>query len=391
MIRAGAAPTALACALLLAAHAAAEPLDLARAEGAVRIATFNASLSRRGAGMLVRDLAEGSDQVAAVVEIVLTVRPDILLLNELDHDPAGRAVTLFAGLLREGGLDYPYLHAGPMNTGIPTGHDLDGDGKAGGPADAFGYGRFPGQYGMALLSRHPIETAGLRSFRDLRWAEMPGALRPPGVEDAVWNDLRLSSKSHWDVPVRLPSGALLHLLASHPTPPVFDGPEDFNGRRNHDEIRFWLDYIEGAGWIEDDAGRPGGLPGGAAFVILGDLNADPFDGDSRDGIAARLLAHPMIRDPRPASPGAVAAAEAGEASAAHAGPHALDTAEWSERFAGNLRVDYVLPSAGLTVSGAGVFWPGPDDPQAPLVAAGRRPASSDHRLVWVDILPPDAR
>ena len=28
---------------------------------------------------------------------------------------------------------------------------------------------------------------------------------------------------------------------------------------------------------------------------------------------------------------------------------------------GNMRVDYVLPSAGLTVTGAGVFWPAPGE------------------------------
>ena len=86
---------------------------------------------------------------------------------------------------------------------------------------------------------------------------MPGALLPddPSTpEPADWYSpdeldvFRLSSKSHWDVPVRLPDGRILHLLASHPTPPVFDGSEDRNGRRNHDEIRFWADYVTpGAG------------------------------------------------------------------------------------------------------------------------------------------------
>ena len=50
---------------------------------------------------------------------------------------------------------------------------------------------------------------------------------------------------------------------------------------------------------------------------------------------------------------------------------------------GNLRVDYVLPSATLAVSGAGVFWPAPGDP-----AAGVAATASRHRLVWVDIVLP---
>ena len=52
----------------------------------------------------------------------------------------------------------------------------------------------------------------------------------------------MSSKSHWDVPIDV-NGKVIHLLASHPTPPVFDGDEERNGTKNHDEVRFWLDYV----------------------------------------------------------------------------------------------------------------------------------------------------
>ena len=66
--------------------------------------------------------------------------------------------------------------------------------------------------------------------------------------------VRLSSKSHWDVPVKV-GGHTVHVLASHPTPPTFDGEEDRNGRRNHDEIRFWADYVS-PGKAEGDTGSP---------------------------------------------------------------------------------------------------------------------------------------
>ena len=56
---------------------------------------------------------------------------------------------------------------------------------------------------------------------------------------------RLATTGFWDVPVETPSGQL-HLLAWHATPPVFDGPEDRNGRRNHDEAAFWRLLLEGA-------------------------------------------------------------------------------------------------------------------------------------------------
>lgn len=378
---------ALVLAALMAVPAAAE---------AVRIATFNAALSREGAGVLLAELTgEPRAQIANVAEIVRRVRPDILLVNEFDHDPEARALAAFRDLVAQGsdGVDYPHLFTAPSNTGEPTGRDLDGDGIAAGPKDAYGFGRFPGQYGMGVLSRYPIVAA--RTFRLFRWADLPGASRPeapgsvPYHDDETWAALRLSSKSHWDLMVTLPDGRTLHLLASHPTPPVFDGPEDLNGRRNADEIRFWLGHIDGADWIIDDEGQAGGLAPGADFVVLGDLNADPMDGESRaEGIAA-LLAHPRIQDPVPTSPGGALAPARKDLK----GDPARHTADWPESGGpGNLRVDYVLPSDGLTVTGAGVFWPAPNEPLAHLVGRdGRRHASSDHRLVWVDIRLGDAQ
>jgi len=396
---------ALAVGLTLAGPAgAAEPWQ-DRAPDTIRIATFNAGLVRKGAGMLVHEMAGDSAEIDAVAEIILRVRPDILLLNKFDRDPAHRALTGFAERLRAGvagleGLDYSFLYQGPVNTGIPSGHDLDGDGHERGPRDAFGFGRFPGQYGMALLSRYPTDYDRLRSFQHFLWADMPGADRPmnpdgtPFHTDKVWRDLRLSALSQWDVPVTLPGNVVLHILASHPTPPIFDGPEDFNGRRNGDEIRLTLGLIDGAAWLRDDRGLGGGLRPRDLFVVLGDLNADPFDGETGGKAIATLLAHPRVQDPAPASAGAAeAAALAGGANATHRGPAALDTADWrDDPGPGNMRVDYVLPSVGLKITGSGVFWPEADSPLARLIAAGefrgRRPATSDHRLVWVDVALP---
>ncbi|MEM6904693.1 MAG: endonuclease/exonuclease/phosphatase family protein [Pseudomonadota bacterium] len=360
----------------------------------VRIAIFNTSLARKGSGQLIRDIEEGDDrQVRNVAEIILRVRPDILVLNEFDHDPSARALTGFRALLEAGvagqaGLAYPHAIHGPVNTGVPSGHDLDGDGRRAGPRDAFGFGRFPGQYGMAVLSRYPARLGA--SFARFRWADLPGALRPhlpdgaPYHTEAAWGDLRLSSKSHWQVPVDLPDGRRVDLLVAHPTPPVFDGPEDLNGRRNADEIRLLLAMIEGAPWLIDDQGARAEEPG--AFVVLGDLNADPVDGESRaEGIGA-LLSHPRVQDPLPTSAGARQAASQGGANAKHQGKAERDTADWRDKPGpGNMRVDYALPSVDLEVVGSGVFWPRADNPLARLVKGGFPPASSDHRLVWVDI------
>ena len=385
-------PRAL-CALLLTAGAARAQDVAPPAPGAIRVATFNASLSRSGAGMAWRALAEArTGQVKAVAQIIQTVRPDILLVQELDHDPEGLALAALQDLLRAGqggaaGIDYPHAFAGPVNTGVPSGLDLSRDGDIVGPGDAWGWGVFPGQYGMAVLSRFAIDAGALRSFQMLPWAAMPDALLPRDFYGDAADALRLSSKSHWDLPVVLPDGRRLHLLASHPTPPVFDGAEDRNGRRNHDEIRFWTDYLSGADWMVDDAGRAGGGPDGDAFVVLGDLNADPLDGDGRHAGIAGLLAHPRVQDPGPESLGAAeAATHQGGDNALHHGAPARDTADWNDRKGpGNLRVDFALPSAALQVTGAGVFWPEASAPGGKLVTGGKRPPSSDHRLVWVDI------
>lgn len=195
---------------------------------------------------------------------------------------------------------------------------------------------------------------------------------------------RLSSKSHWDVPVSLPNGRVLHVFASHPTPPVFDGPEDANGLRNRDEVLFWKHYIDGA-VVGDDTGAQTSFTG-KYFAVLGDLNADPLDGDGRhDGIQV-LLNHPRLQDPRPRSDGArEAAQDQGGANATHQGDPALDTADWRDTGGpGNLRVDYVLPSSNLVVTASGVFWPTKEKAGAKLIGSGKA-VSSDHRLVWVDI------
>jgi endonuclease/exonuclease/phosphatase family metal-dependent hydrolase len=370
------AALALVTPFLVAAPAtAAPPSD-------VRVATFNASLNRAVEGELVADLSTPDDpQAREVAEVVQRVRPDVLLINEFDHAPA--AVDLFRDNYLERGqngaepVDYPHAFIAPSNTGVPSGFDLDGDGSVGGPNDALGFGAFPGQYGMLVLSRFPIDTAAVRTFQRFLWKDLPGNRLPGGFyapeEQAV---LPLSSKSHWDVPVRI-GDRTLHVLASHPTPPTFDGPEDRNGLRNADEIAFWRRYVQpGAAGdaLYDDAGRRGGLGGGERFVIMGDQNSDPLDGDSLPGAADQLLTAHRVIDPVPSSDGAAEAANPG-----HRGDPRLDTADFSDPTPGNLRVDYVLPSRPLEVRGSGVFWPVPADPLARLNDA------SDHHATWVDL------
>ncbi|WP_411721937.1 endonuclease/exonuclease/phosphatase family protein [Mycetocola sp.] len=383
-----------------AAPASAEPKKHEAVE--LRVATYNLSLNRASAGELEADLSTPDDQQArTVAEVIQRADPDIVLLNEFDYVPNMRAADLFRDnylSVGQGGadpVDYPYAYVAPSNTGVPSGFDLNNDGRIGGGDDAFGFGAFAGQYGMAILSKYPIVTEKVRTFQNFLWKDMPGALLPddPATpEPADWFSadelevVRLSSKSHWDVPVTV-GRKTVHVLASHPTPPTFDGPEDRNGRRNHDEIRFWADYVSPgtSKYIVDDAGQKRGLKPSEPFVIVGDQNADPFDGDSVDLAINQLLEHKRIVDPLPASDGAVeAAALQGGANVAHVGDPRYDTADFADTAPGNLRADYVLPSRKLRVLDAGVFWPTQADPLSRLTGVFPFP-SSDHRLVWVDV------
>ncbi|MHA1127619.1 MAG: endonuclease/exonuclease/phosphatase family protein [Alphaproteobacteria bacterium] len=348
----------------------------------VRVATFNVSLGRRGPGVLLKGILSGKDeQVAAVVAIIQRVNPDIMLLNEFDNDYTNLALTAFQEL-----LDYPYAYAPLGNEGRPSGLDMDGDGKPYEWADALGFGRFPGSEGMALLSRYPIGDA--RSFANLRLVDLENAVMPKNTDgsafltEQIMAIQRMSSKSHWDVAVVLPNGKALHILASHPSPPVFDGPEDVNGLRNSAEVGFWVSYLDGQSF-EDDEGQVAPFYGGD-FVLLGDLNSDPADGEGHKPPLLELLTHPLVQDTEPQSKGAVLAVfRLGGANEQHLGNPALDTVEWDADI-GNMRVDYALPSASLTVHGSGVFWPASDTPFGHMIAMGREGASN-HRLVWVDV------
>lgn len=369
-----------------------EPASVERAEVTVRVAVFNASLMRAEAGGLLRALEGGGDpQARSVAAILQRVRPDVLLLLEVDRDPEAlaRLEQQYLAVAQPGGgegLVYAHRFVPSTSTGVPSGFDLDRDGRSDGPGDALGYGAFPGQYGMVVLSRWPIDVDGIRCFGELRWRDVWGARLPDDPETvpaADWYScgaldvLPLSSKNHCVVPVRV-GERTLSLLASHPVPPVFDGAEDRNGLRNHDEIRLWAQLLDGA------PGLPVILEPGARFVIAGDLNADPHDGDTTDDPIGRfLLDHPRVGSTvAPSSRGAEAAAERdGGANASHVGPARNDTADFPDVGGGpgNLRTDYVLPSRTLEVVDAGVFWPAPGEPGAELVGA------SDHRLVWIDV------
>lgn len=365
----------------------------------IRLAVFNVSMEASNyverrqepqGNELSKHLQSGQhSQIKNIAEIIQRIRPDIILLNEFDYSAnAPQDIAWFIeNYLNQAhvgldSIDYPYAYSAPVNTGVDSGLDLDRDGVASGVRqDAFGFGLYPGHYGMAILSKYPIKTQDVRTFQYFLWKNMPDNL----LNDVINEDgshyyseeardiLRLSSKSHWDVPIQI-GNKTIHLLASHPTPPSFDGFEDRNGKRNHDEIRFWVDYITGstkASYITDDQGKPGGFAG-EHFIVAGDLNSSPKEGSSIKRGIIDLLNHPLVNDSKaPTSEGGKQHSPDNPYSASH-------TAAWRSR------VDYVLPSTGLNVYDSGVFWPKREEPLFRLVED--RKSSSDHRLVWIDLM-----
>lgn len=330
-------------------------------------------------------------QIKNVAEIIQRVNPDIILLNEFDRvDNSHKNIRTFLNDYLahsqngQTSINYPYFYQGAVNTGVKINADIKADEKTNlQPNGTHGFGYFEGHYGMVLLSKYPINEENIRTFQHFKWHDMPNALKPidpktnqPWYSDKTWQALRLSSKSHWDIPVNI-NGKTIHVLASHPTPPVFDGPEDRNGKRNHDEIRFWVDYINGeqGHYIYDDLGKKSGLAAQQAFVLLGDQNASTINGNAiatkdSQGIYA-LLNSDKIQDPLPTSLG-------GKQHDTNNKNAKYYTAHWG------MRPDYVLPSThGFTLIDSGVYWPEKQQESYRLIK--NRQASSDHRLVWVDV------
>ena len=349
-----------ACLFSLAASAAHAEI--------IRIATYNTELSRDGPGLLLRDIQRGDDPaINAVVEVIARIDADILVLQGIDWDLQLRTLDALRDALKGAGAPYLHRFALRPNSGLASGHDLDGDGRLGGPGDAYGFGAFTGQGGIAILSRFPIHSDQALDYSALLWQDFPNALLPTYPDGAPFPSAearavqRLSSTGHWVVPIETPNGQL-NILTFQAGPPVFDGPEDRNGKRNHDEIRLVSEILHQ---------RFAPLPSGPV-VIAGGANLDPWDSDGRGEAIRALLADLTLQDPAPESPGARVAPSEG-----HRTPDARDTVDWPN--VGRLRVDYILPAATLEVGDAGVYWPVDDGDAATVQAASR------HRPVWVDL------
>lgn len=336
----------VAFSLCVGIETSAEPL---------RLATWHAPLSRKGPGLLLRDILKGQDaEIATVLDGIVASKPDILVLTDFDYDAGHAALAAFQTRLALAGHVMPHRFALRPNSGIATGLDLDGDGRLGAPRDAQGYGEFAGQGGMALLARVPILDGAL-DLSKLLWRDVPASnIRSAKLSEKAAAIQRLSSVGHWAVPLDV-NGGPLWILMYHATTPVFDGPEDRNGRRNHDETALWIAWLDGLLPIPPPEGR---------YALIGDANTDLSKGEGRKDALRRLLADRRFQDPRPTHP-------------SRQGGAAADTVDWPEPKPGDMRVSYVLPPSDMQILGSGVVWSPPDSSIEPI----------PHKLVWVDVDP----
>lgn len=374
-------------------------------------------------------------QIRNVAAIIQTERPEVIMMAEFNNDGTAEnndaligfrlnylSVSQNSNSFDQDGtqLDpivFQYFANFATNTGLLNefDFDLDNDGNPGQlPGDAWGFGTYHGQYAFALMSMYEIDHDNIRTFQKFKWSDMPSATMPTitncndswnPIPDGMecgddwytaeeWAEVRLSSKNHVDAPILIPqedgTSETIHLLMSHPTPPIFDTGK--NKVQNADEVNFWVDYIEGQSYMYDDKGVTGGLSTDAKFVVMGDLNADPLKGDGDLTAINALMDHDKVN--RLATFGPLAPASLG-------GPECLALGEckeanWDTPYPGQvtstsgLRLDHVVPSENLTISDSGIYWPATFEDGRLLMNDERvgnygngKDISSDHRMVWI--------
>lgn len=336
------------------------------------MATYDTGMSRSGPGIMLQHLLRGDDdQIEDGIQVLARLNADIVLLTDFDYDLDGAAVSALKDRLGRLGVIYADALALRPNTGIKTWLDMNHDGQFSGPRDAQAYGRFAGQAGMAILSRFPIDRSHILDMTAVLWKDLPGADLPPDMTEQEKLLQRLSNAGHYVVPIAYSPGMTLNLMAYSATSPLFDGPEDRNGRRNADETNLWLHFLKGDLPQSPLSKAPFRKPMGP-FVLLGQPNLDPWHGEGRPEALRALLASPYVRDTKPRNAGA-------RDDPGRAGDASFHTALVGKSGKG-MRLDVVLPARGIRVLSSGVYWPADSDPFASRIAAASR-----HRPVWVAI------
>ena len=336
------------------------------------------------------------EQANAAAEILARFAPDIVSVNELQFDlqdtptpgmpgaspatargsfdveGADNARRLAERIAAAGGADiYPHTLLFFGNSGLWWEGDTLGE-------DWYllrGWGEFRGRFNTAVLSRFPILVDQVRVITELAWQDVPGnciAQMESEIGIGVPAGFPLFEKALHIVPIQI-GDQVLDLILHHPVTPAFD---PINPYRNHDELLALRLLLDGE--------LPGEAPlsADAKFVILGDLNADPDDGDGIPGSIQQILDHPSV----------VSSFPAGSGTAGHNGQHnsylsgcgrddGSTVDDPTVKF--QLQLDYILPSTtvGEPLESL-LFFPDYQTAREDFDLACR---ASDHRFLYSDL------
>ncbi len=276
------------------------------------IAQWNANMSKKGPGLLIKELLENSSDFENDFLLIQKINPDVLILTNVDQDPQNWSADILSQSLK-----LPYYFTGPTNRGYQSGHDLDQDEKLS-ANDAWGYGIFRGNHSMVILSKYPIKL--VHSFSNFKWSHLENAIPPtidskPYYSDKIWDEFPLFSSGLWQVEI-----ADTTFIIPYLTPPAFDGEVKYNQLRNRAELSWISNYISGASYV-DDTGTEAKITA-MPFAIVGTLNVDPERGNGHKATIDALLKNPKINDFN----------------------ENQTTVDWRDLELGEMRVSYILPS-----------------------------------------------
>jgi hypothetical protein len=340
-------------------------------------------------------MSASDEQATAAAEVAARFEPDILCINELQYDISGWPAQGMPGAAPGspyGGYNVPgadnakrvaervaaaggpsYEHT--LLTAGNSGYYWEGNTLG---FDWFilrGWGEYPGRFNTAVLSKYPIVEDQVRIITNFAWEDLPdnkiaqmdseiGVQVPPGFP--------LFEKSLNVVPVQV-GADVVHLVLLHPVSPAFD---PINPYRNYDELRALRLFLDGQ------------LPGveplavGAKFIVVGDLNADPDDGDSLPGAIQQVLEQPDLLAVFPE--GAGTKGNNGQYNTYISGCGLDDgsvVTNPAARF--QLQLDYLLPSATIGQPlESNNFFPDIAQNQYDFALSCR---ASDHRFLSIDV------
>lgn len=344
-------------------------------------------------------LDNNDGQANAAAEILARFDADILEINEIQYDIAGvpnrglpgaagsPAPGDFADDAQNGQRLADRIHAADNSVTYTdtlmllgnSGFYFEGDDMDVWSYTLRGWGEWEGRFATAVLSKYPILRDQVRVIADFEWENLPdnkiaqmheenGMTLPPHFP--------LFEKSLNIVPIDV-DGVTLYLVLLHPTasPASFD---PINPYRNFDELRALDLFLRG----ELPGVEP--LPEGALFVVSGDLNADPNDGDGIEGAVDAVVNNPSLIKSYPRGAGSRGYYAQFNTFLGGCGNDDGETvSDPTTRF--QMQLDYQLPSVTL---GAPLrhemFFP---DYQTEREDFDLACYGSDHRFLWMDVAP----